>query len=434
MKQLFNWMASFKVLAAVLGIVGIVLSILVQFFLPELKDAVFHLLMLGAFLLLYYGLWSLRQIRDFLVGKRGRYGINSTLMILVFLAVVLTANYLGLLKHKRFDVTTSGRFTLAPQTINTVKNLKAPVDVLAFFPNQPHYRVEKQQAKYLLEEYRFFNRDFSFRFVDPETMPAEARKYNIRQNGTIVFASGSRQKPIAKISEQDFTGALLEVTGIKSKKVCFLAGHGERDLDGRGERGYSTAKMGLIRDLYRVGTIILTQSGSVSDDCALLVVAGATKSFPSQEREAVRDYLKRYGKLLLLTDPDPPDDVQTILSDWGLRIPEGRLLDGGAYAVPDKRTPAVYRGNYPPMIITRDLDTTYFPEAASIELTEEMTRVLEAGRVGGEKLPAWPLAPVQVDGLVVLPALLSTKLSWLERIGAASGDKSAPAATGENRA
>jgi len=434
MKQIFDLLVSFKFLGAILGIGSIVFAALVQFFLPELTESVFYLLILGAALLLYFVSLSLRQIWEFLIGKRGRYGINSALMILVFLAIVLVANYLGVLKHRRFDLTASNQFTLAPQTINTVKNLKTPVEVLAFYPNLPQYRAEKLRARYLLEEYRFFNRNFDFRFIDPETKPAEARKYNIRRNGTLLFISEKRQKPVARINEQDFTGALLEVMGIKSKKVCFLAGHGERDLDDQGEKGYSVARMGLIRDLYQAKTLHLSQSTVVPDDCAVLVVAGANKSFPAKEREAIRDYLQRHGKLLLLTDPSPPVDVQTILSDWGLRITEGRVLDGGAYAVPDKQTPAVYRGNYPPMIITRDLDTTYFPEAAGIGLTADFARVLAAAQTGKEKRLDWPISPAQLEGLVVLPALLTTKISWLEDVGDATGDEAKATAEGKDKA
>ena len=446
MKQIIGIMQSFKILAVILGIISYIFSVLVQFFLPDLSEAVFSLLILGSILLLYFVAFSLNQIKYFLLGKQGRYGMNSALMILVFLGIILLANYLGVLKHKRFDVTSSGKFTLAPQTIHTLENLKSPVEVLAFFPDLSHFRGDREQVRYLLEEYRFFNEDFSFRFIDPETKPAVARKYHVRQNGTIVFISGERQKPIIKVSEQDFTGALLEVQGIKSKKIYFLSGHGERNINNSGEKGYSLVKMGLIRDLYKVDSLNLTQSPAVPDDCAVLVIAGASRALPSEEREAIRRYLKDYGKLFLLSDPRPPIEIQQILSDWGILLNEGRVMDGLAYAVPDKRTPAIYRDNYPPMIITRELDTTYFPEATSIDLTKELARVVKADRVATEQRqkqqpqqqqqplgPGWPIEPVQQENLVLLPALLTTKISWMEKITDVTSDEAVDAVEVENK-
>lgn len=433
MKRIILQLQAFKILAAILGIISFLFAALVQFFLPELAVAVFFLLILGAILVFYYVAFSLNQIRFFLIGKRGRYGMNSALMILVFLGIVLLANYLGFLKHKRFDVTSSGKFTLAPQTINTLKNLKAPVEALAFFPELSQFAGERAGVRYLLEEYRFFNKDFSFRFIDPETKPAIARKYHVRQNGTIVFISGKNQKPITQVTEQVFTGALLEVMGIKSKKIYFLTGHDEKDLNDRGAKGFSLVKNGLIRDLYEVKTLNLTQNKTVPEDCAVLVVAGASKSLPAEEREAIRTYLKNFGKLFLLTDPDPPIEIQQILSDWGVKINEGRVLDGKAYAVPDKRTPAVYRDNYPPVIITRDLDTTYFPEATTIDLTRELKRVVKAANAGKENQPEWPLTAVQHNSTVVFPALMTTNTSWMEKITDAKNDNAGAPIEVENK-
>ena len=433
MKRIITQMQSFKILAAILGIVAFFFAALVQFFLPELNNAVFYLLILGSILVFYYISFSLNEIRFFLIGKRGRYGINSALMILVFLGIVLLANYLGFLKHKRFDVTSSGKFTLAPQTINTLKNLKAPVEALAFFPELSNFQGERERVRYLLEEYRFFNKDFSFRFVDPETKPAIARKYHVRQNGTIVFISGEKQKPIVQVTEQVFTGALLEVMGIKSKKIYFLSGHGEKDPNNQGAKGYSLVKFGLIRDLYQVKNLNLIQSKDVPADCAVLVIAGAVNALPHEERDAIRRFLRNYGKLLLLTDPEPPIEIQQILSDWGIKINEGRVLDGKAYAVPDKRTPAVYRDNYPPIIITRELETTYFPEATTIDLTRELKRVVKAAKVGKEKQPEWPLTAIQHKNMVVFPALLTTNISWLEKTSDAKTDESGAPIEVENR-
>ncbi len=179
-------------------------------------------------------------------------------MIALFIAIMILANYLGILKHRRFDLTATGKFTLAPQTVKVVKGFKEPVKALCFFPDDIQYEANKRKAQDLLEEYRYFNKNFSFRFIDPESQPALARQHQIRQYGTIVFISGTRQKAVTLPTEQNFTNALLEVSGAQAKKIYFLTGNGEHDINSKDQDGYSEARMGLIRDLYQVQALNLT--------------------------------------------------------------------------------------------------------------------------------------------------------------------------------
>lgn len=413
MKCFLSLLASFRILSLILGLVSFFIAVLVQLFL-QLAVSAIGLIILGSVLLLISLLGSQERIRDFLIDKRSRYGLNSAIMIVMYIGIMLLANYLGAIGHLRLDLTASGRFTLSPQTVRVIKNLRSPVEAIAFFPDVSQYRAERREAQYLMEEYRFFNRMFSFRFIDPETEPAMARRYRIRSDGTIVFVSGERQKSVMRISELEFTGAILEVIGVRAKKIYFLSGHGERDVTDTDGDGYSVVRMGLARDLYTVETLNLTREGGVPDDCAVLVIAGARKSFPAADTRAIGEYLRGYGKMLLLVDPNPPTEIRQILADWGLTISGGRIIDRVAYAVPDQATPAIYRGNYPPMIITRALDTTYFPDATSVDLSSELIRVVAARRKGEGTEPAWPLATVQYSNLVILPALLTSRESFLE--------------------
>ncbi len=421
MKRILSILASLKNLAAILCAVGLFIAVLIRFFLPELTESVLGLLILSLILFLIFAIGARKEIKDFMLSRRGRYGLNTMVMIVVFIAILICANYLGVIKHRRFDVTASSQFTLAPQTVNVIKGLKAPVQAIGFFPSGSQYQAARREVQNLLEEYRYFNRDFSFKFVDPEAKPALAKQYQVRYNGTIIFESGSRQKVILGANEQNFTGALLEVTGIKAKKIYFLTGHGERDMNDKGEGGYFVARRGLIRELYQIETLNLTLTPEVPQDCAVLIMAGAEKAFPPAEKKALQDYLKRNGKILFLVDPDPPAEITEIMAEWGITIDQGRVIDKRAYAAPDMATPAIFRGNYPPYVITSGLDTTYFPDAASVILTNELSRVLvkkDTDKDTDKGAEAkWPLTPVQYGNVAVLPALLTTKSSWLEKTG-----------------
>jgi len=408
-------LAPVKGLLAILGLVSLLLSVLVRFFLPDLTQSVYGLLILGGFLLLLYILAATGEILTFLGSKRGRYSANTVVMAVVFIAIMILANTFGLTLHHRYDVTASAKFTLAPQTQRIVKELKQPVTAIGFYPNESQYRGERESAQDLLEEYRYFNRAFDYKFVDPDATPALAKQYRVQHNGTIVFVSGNRQKAVGQVAEQAFTSALLEVTGVGAKKIYFLSGHGERDINNPRNDGYALAMTGLARELYQVETLNLTITPSVPQDCAVLIVAGPRNALPGAEVDALKAYLKRNGKVLFLLDPNPPAEIAGILAAWGLALGQGHVVDPTDYVAPDKSTPAVFRDKYPPVIITSGLDTTYFPEATSVLLTPELTRVLTSREDKPDKNKAWPISPVQYSDLAILPVVLSSENSWLER-------------------
>lgn len=419
MTAFFSFLTPFRFLTIILGLISILLSGLVRFFLPEIPNSALGLLILGLALAIISGLGSLSEIKSFLGSKQGRYSTNTVIMVGVFIAIIVLLNLAGVTRHKRFDVTASSKFTLAPQTQRVVRELKQPVEAIGFFPNDPQYQAAQQGAKNLLEEYRYFNRKFSFKFIDPDAKPAVAKQYRVKTNGTIVFISGDRQRALLGPSEQGFTGALLEVTGVESKKIYFLSGHGERDVNNIREDGYSNARIGLIRDLYKVETLNLTLTPEVPEDSAVLIIAGPKKALPEAETQAIQKYLKNQGKVFTLLDPNPPKEIQALLAEWGIAAGQGRIIETAAFVAPDKATPAVFRDKYPPLVITSGLDTTYYPDATSVVLTSEFTRVLEAQMEAqkGQKNPnalEWPLAPAQYRHLVVLPAVMTTPASWLE--------------------
>jgi gliding motility-associatede transport system auxiliary component len=416
-KQFFSFLSLFKKLAAFLGVVSLFLGLLVRFFLPDLTMSVSGLLLLALILWVMALIGARGNIKDFLHGRRGRTLLNTTVMVILFIAVLGLANVLGLIKHRRFDLTSSGTYTLAPQTIRVIKGLKEPLKVIGFFPNDAQFDGPKRQAQELLEEYAYWNKKLKFTFVDPESRPALARRYGIKYYGTFVFVSPTRQKLVLKPAEEAFTNALLEVSGTQAKKIYFLTGNGEHDLNGGNGGDYDLAKKGMIRDLYQVEPLDLTADPRIPEDCAVLILAGTKKAWPPEEIKTIEIYLQNGGKLLLLIDPNPPAEVGEILGAWGLSINPGHVIDQSAYVSPDPATPAVFKGHYPPVVITTDLDTTYFPEAASFGLSPELSRALEGMKKEGETKESWPVTAVQYRNLVILPLILTSPSSRMEQGG-----------------
>ncbi|MCJ7772195.1 MAG: GldG family protein, partial [Desulfobacterales bacterium] len=398
-----------KGVAGILGLISFFLAITVRLILPELTVSVTGLLILGIVLLLICLFGSRLEIKRFLLSYRGKYSLNTTVMILIFIIIIILINFAGVFQSFRLDTTATGQFTLSPQTKNVIQKISRDIEAIGFFPGSIHYASTRKQAKYLLEEYRYLNKNIRFKFIDPEIRPAIARQYRVRQNGTVVFTDGERNKMVTLISELAFTNAILQVMGSNAKKVFFLTGHGERNIFSFENTGFSFVKAGLNRDLYEVKLLNLAKTGTVPADCAVLIIAGPTASIPESELNAIRKYVKHNGKLLLLADPGSADTIRGLLAEWGLGVSSGKVIDNASYVVPDRNTPAVFRGNYPPVIITRALDTSYFPEAAPIRLTDELTRMVAAENVSGKTRENWPVATIEHKNLVILPALLTSK-------------------------
>ena len=68
-----------------------------------------------------------------LAGSRStRYGANAILYSGAFVGLLVALNYLAAHYPRQFDLTTEKVFSLSPQSINVVKNLRLPLKLYGF--------------------------------------------------------------------------------------------------------------------------------------------------------------------------------------------------------------------------------------------------------------------------------------------------------------
>ena len=211
------------------------------------------------------------------------------------------------------------------------------------------------------------------------------------------------QEIVGVEAEHAFTSAMLEVTGIVQKKVYFLIGHGETDI----YSDYSSAREGLLDNLYQVDTLDLARNPSIPDDCATLIIAGPQELIPSEELVIIVQYLVSGRQALFLVNPDSPQEIKQLLSIWGIAIGDGTVIDPSSYVAPSIDTPSVPR--------TRNafgLSTIYFPGATAIMPYPEFVPTLattEEGEVLGQIV--W----ISENSSIQMYMLISTSEdSWLE--------------------
>jgi ABC-type uncharacterized transport system involved in gliding motility auxiliary subunit len=282
-----------------------------------------------------------RQIIGSLGKRSTKYASNYVISLILVIAIVTGLNYIGQQHVKRFDMTSSGRFSLAPQTIQVLNNLSNDLNIKAFFPGGDYAPLKE-----LLIEYRTVSRHIRFEFIDPDKQPDIAKQndvtvYGAFQNpftgtqlkfGTIVVAYGNRKERIEKrseeVQEEDLTNAIIKVGRTEAKKIYFIQGHGEKDPSDSDRAGYTESKKALESQGYTVATVNLASEGKVPADAKVLIEAGpTTEPFP-QELQFISDFLNKGSVgLFVLVDPKPAPSLESFLKPWGVQVDNDLVLD-----------------------------------------------------------------------------------------------------------
>ncbi len=259
--------------------------------------------------------------------RKGRvfvYGSNVFLSVLIFLAIIIIANYLSNKYRHRVDMTRGGFRSLSDETVSVLKGLDRDVRMIAFYRPEERKNIEP-----LLKQYDYHTNRVSYEFVDPDKAPAMARRYNIRQYKTIVLISGEREEQVGFEEERHITNGMVRVTRDRQKVVYFLTGHGENPLISRERDG-----MGVSRDriqelnyLVKPDPLLLARVGSLPDDCSLLVISGPKKTLLPTEVDSIGSYLDKGGKLLLLLDPDHQSGLEGLLESYSVKLEEDFVVD-----------------------------------------------------------------------------------------------------------
>ncbi len=307
-----------------------------------------------------------------LVSKATRYGSNVAITILLAFAILVLVNFVSARHSRRLDATENKFFSLSPQTEKILSELKNDITITAFY-KEIHGR--RGVAQDTLNEYAQKSSKIKFTMIDPVSKPGIVNSYGVRQDGTVVFESGGKREKVISYEneEQDFTGAILKLISDKQKKIYFLTGHGERDIDGYEDTSYTEIKKMIQAENYLVEKLVLAQQTAVPQDCDVLIIAGSQTPLLDAEEEAIIDYLDLGGKAIIMVDPYPTPSLDNVLKRWGVEPQNDFILDGlGRSMLGDPSVPVCITYGY--HSITTPLSEglmTFFPIARSLAPRKE---------------------------------------------------------------
>ena len=379
---------------AIVGLATLFVAWVLGFVMPSIRVVTYIVVGLGAALVAAAVVLDFRRVSGAFASRRGLFGVGAGAGMALVLGIVLMANAISVRVNHRFDFTGLSQFTLTTQTKEVLEEMEEPVEVVSFFnPADPRLVGLRDFGHNLLTEYQTYTDLVTLRVEDPELRPDLARQYRIgpaaASLGTMVFVGSAGQRQvfgpqIGFEAEHAFTSAILEVTGTKQRIVYFLTGHGEATIAG----DYDSARSGLRDNLFQVAQLDLLRFGSVPENAAALVVAGPRQPISARELEILDEYLQQGGRMLLLLNPDPQEELRELLRTWWLEVRDGTLVDPASHVVPNVDNPLVARNRN-----NLQLADLYFPGVTAV-------------------LPL----PDQPDEIQVVPLAWTTPDGWLETL------------------
>jgi hypothetical protein len=347
--------------------------------------------------------------------------------------LILMVNFVAMRHGVKWDWTQGGSGLLSAKTVDVLRVVNVPGSVtLVARAGDPLVPA----ARRLLDQYERASTSLSVIHVDPDVEIGKTRdlvaKFSIRERGALIVEFGRRRRVLylgsfmersravkekhlrggvfLEAMEQSLTSAINGLAQETVPAVCFLRGHGERSPDEHGDYvGYSEIA-GVLRDSpAEVRSIALEAPGGVTNDCALLVIAGPVRSFSPWEVGRIREYLGRGGRVLVLVDAGVETGLELLLEEWGARLGAGFVVDprGGAVVPFDKGRAATGIGEvllttYGQHPVTRGL--------GALVSTLTLPRPVEV--VGGEASGA--RLTDEIDRPQAVRLALTSRQSWME--------------------
>ncbi|MCD8481223.1 MAG: GldG family protein [Verrucomicrobia bacterium] len=283
--------------------------------------------------------------------------LNRWVQILLFLAFIAGINYAATHFFWRVDLTQRHLFSLSPETIGYLREIREPIEVIVTIPSDSPLEDERLLARYvrgLLRQYEYTARAFgttlTVEYVDifknVQRAAQLARDYQLESPNVVMFKSGDRrravlpvdilefdeQRPTAFRGEQAFTSAIIEVAATDRPVIYFTVGQSEMRLEDTSPgRGLSVLARELQARNFALGNLDLSQVDAVPDDASLVVVKDPQGALLASSQEKLRRFVnERAGRLMVFISPGRMHGLDDLFFEWGILADDMVVLEQGA--------------------------------------------------------------------------------------------------------
>ncbi|WP_396211512.1 gliding motility-associated ABC transporter substrate-binding protein GldG [Flavobacterium sp.] len=271
---------------------------------------------------------------------------NNIKKLALIVVGLLAANIIGNFFFFRLDLTQDKRYTLSKTSLSIIEEVKEPLIIDVFlkgdFPGE--FKKLQTETQQLLEEFKAYNRDITFQFVNPiedETeqevimqsfMERGLTPINVSVNekgkqsqamvfpwAIVTYKGKSTKVPLLKNLigastaekvnssvqhlEYAFANAFNTVVKDKQKKVAVIKGNNEmHDM-------LMADFIKQVRENYYIGTFTLDSVAKKPQESLaylkkydLAIIAKPTEQFSDEEKQVLDQYIVNGGKTLWLVD------------------------------------------------------------------------------------------------------------------------------------
>lgn len=271
-----------------------------------------------------------RAIVDFLTMKTTKHGMNMGALILMTIAGLVCVNVLAVRYEKKFDWTSDKLNSLSDQSVKAAQALKADTEIVLLYRNDNQQNGEQisRSVKDIVDMYRNVSDKVKFSSYNALQRPDLAQKYEYTFGPFAVFAvQGAQKVKIDQPNEEGITRAFLKFGRGAKKVIYFVRGHGERNLEDKDDDGLSIFKEEL-EVTYDVKSMAIFEAGNkIPDDASVVAVVRPLQQFLEVELDAIRDYARRGGKVLLAIDPGSKQNMALLTKTFGVEFANDFILD-----------------------------------------------------------------------------------------------------------
>ena len=422
------------------GVGASLIGAIVWLFIRNLASAGILVLGIGVVLLLIDAAISWRAVGSAIFGRSGRYGANTVILVIAFIAISAILNWLVFwladrpepMGWLRVDTTATKQFILSDQAIAILNSVDEPIRANAFFvTDTPSGAAAWRETQDLLNEFRRrSSKGFEFRLIDPDLEPNLAAEFGVTVTPSIAI-EGLETRRVETVrgadprlgpqvfTENDISTSLLIVSQIEQKGVLFITGHGEADITDNedGTNGFGRALRAIIRDNYAVASATMQDLARILSTIdvgdgggnlpAVIIFAGPRTDLEIGTMDTIDEvaillqYMRLGGSVLFMFEPDTTATWREVIGRYGLTIGTSQLIDTSSFVAPNANFLQIKKSNGQITTghqITDPIDVIYMPGAtyvtrtvddASVPLTDDGTPYFKATLLALTTLASW---------------------------------------------
>lgn len=264
--------------------------------------------------------------------------IVLTLLLVGIIVCAYIAINLAMEKVEVSDIDTTKEkvYSISQETRDKLENLNKDITLSVYNMNEYVVNFAHQYAK--------LNSHIKVEKLDNLNNKASWKtEYGIEDTSSFMVISGNNKEKLLNeynfytvdyttyetidVTEEAITNGILDIIVEVKPKIYFMTGHNVYS-----ETYFQYLQNSLIEEANEVNQLNIMTTSKVPDDCKLLIITALKEDIKELEKDALINYIKKGGEILLLADANIEKvklpNFQKVLDQYGLSISNGIILEG----------------------------------------------------------------------------------------------------------